>query len=198
MSDDLPPKQLFVDASVFITLAEIDYLDLLDRLDGEVVVPRAVAEEISDEPAASNLDSASSDWLRIENAVETAGVERVEHAASHLDAKTGFGSDRDDADRDKTYRDDAFEFEGDVALLALGTVAANPVVVTDDKPLRKACKALGISLSGSIGVLVAAVEKGVLDPDAAKESLVAMDEAGARLSARLLRRAEKLVDSAAE
>ncbi|WP_128477525.1 DUF3368 domain-containing protein [Halorussus pelagicus] len=189
MSDELPPKQLFVDASVFITLAEIDHLNLLAGLDGEVVVPWAVADEISDEPAASHLDSASDDWLRIVDAVETAGAETVNHAASHLDA-TPVSRNAD--------RDDAPEFEGDVALLALGMVVENPVVVTDDKPLRKACKALGVSLSGSIGVLVAAVETGVLDPDAAKDALVTMDEVGARLSARLLRRAEKLVDSAAE
>lgn len=178
-------KQLFVDASVFITLAETDYVSLLDSLEGEVVVPRAVADEISDEPAASHLTTASKEWLRVADAVEVAGPEQVEHAASHLDA------DLSDIPHDAA-------FEGDVALLAFGTTAENPVVVTDDKPLRKACKALGVSLSGSIGVLVAAVEGGHLGPEEAKDGLLAMDEVGARLSARLLRRAEKLIDRAAE
>lgn len=177
-------KQLFVDASVFIALAEIDYVGLLDGLDGEVVVPRAVVDEISDEPAASHLDAASGDWLRVADAVEVTGRERVEHAASHLGADPS-GENRTD-------------FEGDVALLAFGTTVENPVVVTDDKPLRKSCKALGVSLSGSIGVLVAAVERGTLRADEAEDALVALDEVGARLSARLLRRAERLVERAAE
>jgi predicted nucleic acid-binding protein len=192
-------KRLFVDASVFITLAETDYVDLLDALDGEVVVPRAVAEEIVDEPAASHLDAANDDWLSIADAVECTSMETVEHAASHLGIDpTDSGPGPTDSGSEPTGSGSELDFEGDVALLAFGTAAENPVVVTDDKPLRDACKALSVPLSGSIGVLVAAVERGRLDPDEAKEALVAMDEVGARLSARLLRRAEKLVEQAAE
>ena len=172
-------KRLFVDASVFITLAEIDHADLLAGLDGEAVVPEAVAAEISDDPAASHLADATEEWLRIADATEVAGREVVQHAATHLNS-------------------DFEDYEGAVALLALGTTAENPVVVTDDKPLRNACKALSVPLSGSIGVLVASVERGTLRPEEAKDALVAMDEVGARLSARLLRRAEKLIDRAAE
>ena len=207
-SDEAPTRQLFVDASVFITLAEIDYVDLLDALDGKVVVPRAVADEISDEPAASHLEAANEDWLRIADALEHLGREPVEHAASHLDADIRVGSEDDANDSDGDGHDpegdsddsddDANDFEGDVALLAFGTTAEDPVVVTDDKPLRKACKALGVSLSGSIGVLIAAVERGSLEADEAKDALVAMDEVGARLSARLLRRAERLIDRTTE
>jgi len=177
-------QQLFVDASVFITLSEIDRVSLLYALDGEVVVPRAVADEISDDPAASHLDTAARDWLQIVDSVSVAGLDGVEHAASHLETGS-LGPDEPD-------------FEGDVALLALGATATNPVVVTDDKPLRNACKALGIELSGSIGVVIAAVRRGALAPAEAKDTLVAMDEVGARLSARLLRRAEKLIDRAAK
>ena len=180
---DAGTKQLFVDASVFITLAALDRVELLWELDGEVVALRAVADEIVDEPAASHLDAATGEWLQIADAVDVAGPENVRHAASHLDAEL-------------SESDDAPEFEGDVALLALGTTAENPVVVTDDKPLRNACKALGIALSGSIGVIMAAVERDALDSAAAKDALVAMDEVGARLSARLLRRAERRIDAA--
>ena len=86
---------------------------------------------------------------------------------------------------------------GDTALLAAAMSRSNVVVVTDDKPLRKACKALGIPVSGSIGIIIAAVEWGDLEPEEAKDVLVAMDEVGARLSASLLRRAERLIEAAA-
>ncbi|WP_435180042.1 DUF3368 domain-containing protein [Halorussus sp. AFM4] len=187
MNDAAPTKRSFVDASVFITLAEIDYVDLLDSFESEVIVPQAVAEEVADEPAASHLDAASDEWLRVVDTVDVVGRQPLEHAATHLDA-----------DFSGSPPSDSGSVEGDVALLALGTTAEDPVVVTDDKPLRKACKALGVPVSGSIGVIVAAVERGRLDVAEAKDALVAMDEVGARLSARLLRRAERLIDDAGD
>jgi predicted nucleic acid-binding protein len=90
------------------------------------------------------------------------------------------------------------EPDGDVALLARALDRADPVVLTDDVPLRTACKALSIPVSGPIGVLIRAVERGAIGPETAKERLVAMDRVGARLSASLLRRAERLIDGAAD
>lgn len=107
--------------------------------------------------------------------------ERLRRAASHL----GYGPIDDG-------------WNGDVALLAFGLGAEDGVVVTDDKPLRKACKALGVDLSGSIGVFVATVEHGVLAADDAKDALEAMDAVGARLNASLFRHAERLIDEADE
>lgn len=73
-----------------------------------------------------------------------------------------------------------------------------PVVITDDKPLRQTCKALSILISGSIGVLIRAVERGECTAEDAKQTLYAMDEVGARLSASLVKRAEQLIDDAAD
>jgi predicted nucleic acid-binding protein len=183
-------RRLLVDASVFITLAEIDRIDLLASLEGTPTVPSRVADEIREEPAASALEDAVSEgWLRrspveTDTALERDGewTESTRKAAAHL------GMD-----------DPADGWHGDVALLAWALKAEDEiVVVTDDKPLRKACKALGILVSGSLGVVIAAVERGDLAPEEAKGALVAMDEVGARLSARLLRRAERRIDEAAE
>ena len=164
-------RKLLVDASVFITLAEIDATHLLDKLDGDVVVPEQVADEIEDEPARSQLEDAEEDWLT----VESPDGETVEWASKML------GRD---------------EPRGDTSVLALGSEYDGAVVVTDDKPLRNACKAVGVSLSGSLGVVVASVENGTLEAEEAKRLLVSMDEVGARLSARLLRKAERLIDEA--
>jgi predicted nucleic acid-binding protein len=165
--------KLLVDASVFITLAEIDAVRLLYELDGDVVVPKLVADEIQDEPARTELDDAQGEWIE----VKSADGGRVEESMKRL-GREG-------------------EPRGDAALLALALTYDDAVVVTDDKPLRKACKALGVSLSGSVGVIVASVEKEVLAPEEARELLVAMDEVGARFSASLLRKAENLIDEAA-
>lgn len=58
------------------------------------------------------------------------------------------------------------------------------------------CTALGVEVSGSIGVLVVSVENGELTANEAKEALAAMDEVGARPTASLLRRAEASIDEA--
>jgi predicted nucleic acid-binding protein len=165
--------KLLLDASVFITLAEIDAVRLLNGLDGDVVVPQFVVDEIQDEPARTELEDARKEWIE----VEPADDEDVEESMKRL-GREG-------------------EPRGDAALLALASTYDVAVVVTDDKPLRNTCKALGVSLSGSVGVVVASVEKDVLAPEEAKELLVAMDEVGARFSASLLRKAEDLIDEAA-
>ncbi len=179
-------RQVLVDASAFITLAEIGRERSVEGVRGEVLIPTAVVREITDDPAATELRAALEDgWLRADEA-ENVSDRALDAAATHL------GESERERDHEGT------NWSGDVALLARAVERDEVVIVTDDKPLRKTCKALGIDVSGSIGVLIAAVERGELRPEDAKEALVAMDEVGARLSARLLRRAERLIDEASE
>ncbi len=188
-------RRLLIDASVFITLAEIGHADLLETLRGNPLVPAAVADEICDEPAASALDNALDEWLSRDSvALDLEGIGRaifdeyselVNEAASHLGVENPIDN-----------------WHGDLALLTIALryegKSDGVVVITDDKPLRTTCKALAIPISGSIGVVIAAVERGDLDPEEAKDALVAMDEVGAHLSARLLRRAERMIDDTAD
>jgi len=177
MSDserDAGDRTVLVDASVFITLPDVGAVDLVSGLRGDVVVPAAVEREITDDPAASALEDARTDgWLDV---IEV--DEGIDEARIHLGVESGRS-----------------EPTGDVALLGRA-LDGKAVVVTDDKPLRETCKALSVPISGSIGVLVRAVERGDADPDDAKATLYAMDEVGARLSASLVRRAERLIERA--
>lgn len=169
-----------VDASVFIRLARIDEVSLLRGLSPEPVIPVTVDQEITEDPAAAALEAVVAEpprWLRIAGHPDE---EHIERAASHL----GRGVDP------KNHN-------GDVMLLAHALSADEPVVLTDDKPLRKTCKALSIPVSGSIGVLIRAVEREDIDAGEAKDALYAMDEVGARLSASLVKRAEQMIDEAA-
>lgn len=179
--NDAADRTLLVDASVFITLADVGSVVLPRRLDGTVSMPQAVVEEITSAPAESELERAVGEWIEPVSALSGDRGSDPERAAERL----GASSDPDD-------------WSGDVALLAAAMEREDPVVITDDKPLRRTCKALSIPVSGSIGVVVRAVERGDLDPEVAKETLYAMDEVGARLSASLVRRAERMIDDAAE
>jgi predicted nucleic acid-binding protein len=186
---DSKGRTLLVDASVFITLAEIGLTSALLDAEGDVVVPKPVESEITSEPAVSVLSSACDDE-RIETS--DIGLAPIDTAASHL------GTELSNEDVPGTGH---ATIEGDIGLLALALPESeldSPVVVSDDKPLRQTCKALSIPVSGSIGVLVRAVQRGDIDAEEAKDKLYAMDEVGARLSVSLVRRAERLIDEAAE
>lgn len=192
--------KLLVDASVYITLAELELTGLLYEM-GSVSIPNAVYNEIQDEPASTKLEEEIDAYLPQRPNIfhwlseEEGNREPLETAARHL----GYSL------LENTYvvkHFDEGEYRelktGDLALLAGALAIENAVVITDDKPLRKACKALSIPVSGSIGVLVRAVERGDLEADVAKDKLYAMDEVGARLSASLIRRAERLIKEADE
>ena len=184
-----------IDASVFITLAEIDALDSLESLEGALIVPSAVRREVSSEPAKAQLERlvaagtiSETDWFQWS---EKRGIpgERVA-AATHLGTNPDAAVDTIDGQQ--------VLVDGDVALLSLARSMEDVVVVSDDKPLRKTCKSQSIPVSGCIAVLVHAVESGQYTPKKAKEKLYAMDEVGARLSASLVKRAERLIDDASD
>ena len=186
-------RTVLVDASVFIRLAELNQIPSLVGVRGRIVVPEQVQNEITSSVAQEALSARVDDSIEV---VEIAGLGPLQTAASHL------GKDLSTEDtRGQRHR----TVEGDIALLGIALLREEPaaeaysevLVLTDDKPLRKTCKTLSIPVSGSIGVLVRAVERGDLDPEDAKTALEAMDEVGARLSASLLRRAERLIDNAA-
>jgi len=171
---DNSERTLLVDASVWITLTVVGALEHLYALDGDIVVPAAVSDEVSGEPARSALSNA-----RTNETVHVVPIDQgVEDAAIQLGAEPG--SDPG----------------GDSELLALAMERDDSIVISDDKPLRKTCKTLSIPVSGSIGVLLRAVERGDLDTEVAKDKLYAMDEVGARMSASLIKRAESLIEEA--
>ncbi|MFU8869092.1 hypothetical protein [Natronococcus sp.] len=92
MTDDRNDRRtLLVDASVFITLADIGSLDLLRGTSGEVRMPEAVVEEVSSEPAERELESALGVWiasptLERDRTSSEEWTDRLETAATHLTA----------------------------------------------------------------------------------------------------------------
>lgn len=196
MTAESAERTVLVDASVVLTLGDIGRMDLLWDLRGELCVPTAVAKEVRSEPAASLLADAeergdvsigdSGGLILLEGDEDTVPVYR--EAGAYL------GKELSEADLTGEV---SSRIEGDTALLAVCLATSNSLLVSDDKPLRNACKALSVPVSGSIGVLVHAVERGTLSAGEALDSLYAMDTVGARLSASLVRRAERLIEEAA-
>lgn len=180
-------RELYVDASAFITLAGVGEADLLAGLDGQPIALEAIAREIVEDPAATALAEArEAGWLHRRSLADVVGEDRAEQLVERAGSFLG--------------REPADPLGGDLALLAVRLADRDPtaVVITDDKPLRGACKAHSVPLSGSLGVVIAAVEHGAVTPERAKGVVVAMDSVGTRFSASLLKRAERLIDEAGQ
>ncbi len=180
-------RTLLTDASVIVRLSSVGELPLLRAIDGDVVVPRAVESEVIDNPGAVQLSAGVDNrWITVTDELP---VEAVLRAADHLEV--------DSVQPLEVESEDRPAIEGDTALLAHAlSDRQTAVVVSDDKPLRETCKALSISVTGSIGILVRAVEVGEIDQETAVDRLYAMDEVGERLSASLIRRGERLIEDA--
>lgn len=169
---------IVLDATTLISLGTIGELDLLTTFSGDLVVLPAIQAEVTTEPARTNL----------ERFIETHALTTSEDAAAeHLSAA-------------KTVLDEA-ETTGDVWLLAavLGHTAADrPVaVVSDDRRVRTTARGLGATVTGTIGVVVSAVDAG-LDPADARRLDDRLDDHGLHMTGSLRAKADDLIAAAGE
>lgn len=168
----------YLEASVLIALGTVGELDRLGALDASPVVLPSVAEEVTTEPARS-------------------AVERAVEAGPLIEAPT---PDREFIREAATILDDP-EGTADVELLGavLETMddSESAVLVSDDRRLRTVARGLGAAVTGTIGVLVHAVDEG-LNSDEAKAIVRRVDQHGLHMTAGLRERANELIDEAAD
>lgn len=153
-----------VNASPLIFLAHANLLELLRLLGDEVLVPRAVAEEIRRrgprDPTARALESAS--WLRV---VEVPDIPpRIE--------RWDLGA-------------------GESAVLAWCVEHPGTEAIIDDLAGRRCADALGVPVRGTLGLILIAKQRGRID--AARPILESMRRAGMYLSQAVLDRALRSV-----
>ena len=136
--------RIYVDATTLIALGTVDELDLLHCFDGNIVIPPAVREEVTTEPARSALT----------RFYERDGSNKSEKpdATTIEDARSILGDD---------------EVTGDVQLVAaILERDGNVAIVSDDRRVRTVARGLGARVTGTIGVVVRAVEEGLPATDA--------------------------------
>lgn len=170
--------ELYLDATTLIALGSIGELDLLRKFDGQLVVLPVVRDEVTTEPAATALD----------------------RFLQHDDVESDPRGSEDAVDRALELLGDE-DVTGDVHLVAAvlsRTASGEPVaVVTDDRRMRTVARGLGARVTGTIGVVVRAVEDG-MPPAAAKELVRRLDEQGLHMTAELRDAAIALIEGAAE
>lgn len=168
--------RIYVDATTLIALGSVGELELLSTFDGDIVVLPAAAAEVTTEPARTNL----------------------ERFIDRDDVSTRLPEAVDD-DRAMAVLDEP-DVNGDVrltaAVLAHTGADESVAIVSDDRRLRTVARGLGARVTGTVGVVVRAVEAG-LDATAAKAVVREVDEHGLHMTGVLRERAAELIEEAA-
>lgn len=175
---------IYVDATTLIALGEVGELKLLTSFDGDLRVLTSVADEVTTEPAESNLQT-----FRNRHGLSSASV-------------GGYLLEEAREAREKAQRIlDEDEMNGDVAILTriiqLENKGIDSALVSDDRRLRTVAEGLGARVTGTIGVVVRAVAEGDLSEQDAKALVRRLDSKGLHMTGELRERADELIEDAA-
>ncbi len=127
-------QKIIVNSTPLIVLGNIGYLWILKEMYGEIIIPRAVYDEVTvHNDVASNLLK-SERWIKVDDSV--------------------VGADR------KMYR--ARLHAGEVEVMILAQEQAADMVIIDDNEAKKTAKYLGLNVTGTLGVLMTARKKDMI------------------------------------
>jgi predicted nucleic acid-binding protein len=165
---------IYVDATVLYNLGQVGELELLRELDGELVFPSGVADEITVEPAATNLDR----FLEEKSVVTEPDIEAFIEDAERLlgESETSDG-------------------QLIAGLLAARDREESVAFVSDDRRLRAVADGLGATVTGTFGVVVrVSLDDKYFPTTQAKRVIRRTDHHGLQMTGRLRERAIGEVD----
>lgn len=172
---------VYVDASPLIALGTVGRLEVLEILDGDLVIPERVQDEVTSEPARTNLQRFLDE------------VEFPRHPHSGIPIEESLNEH-------KMQILDESERNGDTEIIAgvLGHTDTNQSVgvVSDDRRVRTVADGLGATVTGTIGVVVRNVEEDELGSDAAKDLVRRIDSHGLHMTGELRETAYDLIEDA--
>lgn len=168
---------VYVGPVPLVRLGAVGRLDLLSSLPGTPLVPLTVRPQVATEPARTNL----------------------RRALDRTELRTDIPGDGDYDDRAREVLDEP-DTTGDVRLVAAvlehADLDRDITLVADDRRVRTVARGLGASVTGTVGVLVGAVEEGL--PAAEGRELVReVDGHGLHATGELREAAEELVGETA-
>lgn len=160
---------VYVDVTPVYNLGQTGSLDILECLEGALVIPDAVVDEVTVEPAATNLE------IYLEN-TDVSGPD----VSAWVDTAQGLLGSREPA--------------SDVALVA-GLLRGHErdqqvALVSDDRRLRAVAEGLGATVTGTFGVITrASVDDKYFSTSQAKRLVRRTDHHGVQMTGRLRERA---------
>ncbi len=161
-------RKVVVNTTPLIALSHVGQLNILKKLYGEIIIPEAVYRELSvkTESVCKKTVDSSLDWIR---------VDKIENQM----AKTMYRTQLHD---------------GEVEVMILAKEIAADVVIIDDANAKKHAKYLDLPVTGTLGVLIKAKQKGYIDE--LKPVLQRMVENGIYISQSLIELCLKQVGEA--
>lgn len=129
-------RKVVVNTTPLIALSHVGQLDLLKKLYEEIMIPEAVYHELSVkmESICKKTVDKSSDWIR---------VEKIKNQMAKSMYKTQL-------------------HDGEVEVMILSKEIEADVVIIDDANAKKHAKYLGLPITGTLGVLIKAKQKGYI------------------------------------
>lgn len=128
-------RRVIVNSTPLIVLSKINRLDILKELYGEIIIPQAVFAEVTAKEDSACRQIAREKWIH---------VECVE-----------------DQSEKKMYRAKLHDGEVEVMILAQEEKKADLIII-DDNAAKKTAKYLGLTVTGTIGVLLRAKKSGII------------------------------------
>jgi len=129
-------RRVVVNSTPLIILCKIGRLDILEKIYGEIVIPLAVFVEVTAKEDSACRQIREKEWIHVE-----------------------YISDQSDK---KMYRAKLHDGEVEVMILAQKPKQADLVII-DDNAAKKTAKYLGLTVTGTIGVLIRAKRAGVIE-----------------------------------
>jgi predicted nucleic acid-binding protein len=152
--------KVVVNATPLIALSLVERLDLLPQMFGEVLVPSAVYEEVAvqgrDKPGGRAFTG--TDWIDIRTPAEQTTIEPLL-----------LGLD-----------------EGELQVLLLARSEQPDWVLIDERLGRRVARTMGLSVKGTVGVLLAAFHAGLLTKSQAQDLPRRLVEEGIRIHPRII------------
>ena len=129
-------RRVIVNSTPLIVLCNVGRLEILRTLYTEITIPEAVFAEVTKkEDSACQIVKNSLDWIRVERILSP--------------------SDK------KMYQAKLHDGEVEVMILAQEGVRAD-LVILDDNAAKKTAKYLGLTVTGTLGILLKAKKAGII------------------------------------
>jgi predicted nucleic acid-binding protein len=129
-------RKVIINSTPIIALCKVDRLEILHKLYGEVTIPQAVFREVTEKNDVVRQRISSCQWIHVEGVKDTSSR--------------------------KMYKAKLHDGEVEVMILAQECEGEHLVIIDDSAP-RRTADYLGLTLTGTMGVLIKAKQLGFLD-----------------------------------
>ena len=128
-------RKIVVNSTPLIILGNIDGLKILKELYGEIIIPRAVFEEVTSKADNAKINlSQNLSWIKVLE-VQDKSNRKMYQAKLH---------------------------DGEVEVMMLANEISADLLIIDDNAAKKTAKFLGFTVTGTLGVILKAKSEGII------------------------------------